>query len=200
MLEPITFVAGIPRMHRGCTKNSRMPILRAKASPGIIGREELATRRGRSLDTGLQRRRKMLPMEHLKPIWEIAPYQIAIISRDGDPRERKFAHVNSAFTAATGHRSSEVVGRPVSCYGPKTVLAALQEQKTAVSQGKPCATAFVHYRKERSEYVASRSRERCSLCSRPSASERSLVQLGEPIPTPLCNRRRPKSGRVCHGS
>jgi PAS domain S-box-containing protein len=91
----------------------------------------------------------------IQPIWDVSPYAIAITSFDRDPRRRKFLYVNSAFSKLTGYSSAEVVGcRPTLQHGPKTSKGAVEECEAAVAQGKPCTAAIVHYRKDRSEYVA----------------------------------------------
>ena len=98
----------------------------------------------------------MIPLDKLiQPIWEISPYPIAVINLDRDPQKRKFLYVNSAFAQLTGYSSAEAVGRPYSLLnGVNTSPAALREHEAAITEGKSCKTALLHYRKDGSEYAA----------------------------------------------
>lgn len=98
----------------------------------------------------------MIPFENLvEAIWEVSPSPIAVIKLDRDPRKRKFFYVNPAFTELTGYSRAETVDRTITMLdGPKTSKAALEECEAAIAQERPFSAAVVHYRKDRSEYVA----------------------------------------------
>jgi len=91
----------------------------------------------------------------IQPIWEISPYPIAVIGHDEVPAARKFFYVNPAFSKLTGYTSEETVGQPATLlHGPKTDQSAVAQCEAALKKGRPFESTIVHYRKDRSEYIA----------------------------------------------
>jgi PAS domain S-box-containing protein len=98
----------------------------------------------------------MIALEKLiQPIWDVSPNSVALIDFDSDPKNRKFAYVNAAFTELTGYSRAEAIGRPASLLnGPKTNHAALEACEASFNQGKASSVALLHYRKDGSDYPA----------------------------------------------
>jgi PAS domain S-box-containing protein len=91
----------------------------------------------------------------VQPIWGMCPCAIAVMDFAREPQHRKFVYVNPAFTELTGYSSDEAVGHSSALLdGPKTDQAALEACEANLSEGKPCKTALIRYRKDGSEYAA----------------------------------------------
>jgi len=118
----------------------------------------------------------------IQPIWEVSPNSVALINFDPDPKKRTFRYVNSAFAELTGYSKSEAVGGPAALLnGPKTSRAAVEACEAAVSQGKPCSVAILHYRKDGSEYT---SHATVAPLVEPDGGAQFLILVEALIPSP----------------
>ena len=118
----------------------------------------------------------------IQPMWECIPASVALIDFNRDPTKRKFCYVNPAFTELTGYSSAEALGHSAALLnGAKTSWTAIQECESAISQGKSCSVALIHYRRDGSEYAANAT---VAPLVEPKGGPRFLILVETTIPSP----------------
>lgn len=120
--------------------------------------------------------------ELVQPIWDSAPYPMAVISYDRNLADRHFVYINPAFTDLTGYSREEAVGQPATLlHGPRTNLDAIEECETQLALAQTFASELVHYRKDGSEYAC---RVTIAPLVEPDGGHKFLILIEMPFSQP----------------